>query len=122
MSGYHNNYQADTSGLRDTLQQLDGLAGAPRKLLADFDRTVQGTSAWNGQDDDFHDETEKQDQQQIESCRNLVGSLEEFLTGLQSAVGQSLGSIKGVQQNVQDNIHDAQSNADAYGTGGHGKH
>ncbi|MGX9229123.1 hypothetical protein ACWV95_28740 [Streptomyces albus] len=52
MSGYHNNYQADPVGLRETIQQLDGLAGVPTKMRTDFERTVQATSGWNGVDDD----------------------------------------------------------------------
>ncbi|MEU5834906.1 hypothetical protein ABZ820_14700 [Streptomyces diacarni] len=121
MSGYHNNYQADLVGLDQTFQQLDGMAGAPKRLLDDFDRSVEATRWWNGTDDDFHDETEDQDQRQIESCRKFVGSLEMFTAGLQSAVRKSMGSIEGVHTDVQDQIHDAQQNAGSYDTGGGGK-
>ncbi|NSC24352.1 hypothetical protein FM076_25655 [Streptomyces albus subsp. chlorinus] len=121
MSGYHNTYEADPVGLRKTLQQLEGLAGAPKQMRVKFERTVQATSNWNGTDDDFYKQTEDQDKQQIESCRAVVDSLSEFLTGLQSAVRQSLGSIEGVHQDVQEKIHDAQSNAGDYTSGDHGK-
>ncbi|CAL9585856.1 hypothetical protein [Streptomyces albus] len=122
MSGYHNNYEADPVGLRQTIQQLEGLAGAPKQMRTNFERTVQATSGWNGVDDDFHDKTEDQDKQQIESCRAVIDSLGELLTGLQSAVRQSLGSIEDVHKTVQDEIHNAQTNVGNYDdSGDHGK-
>ncbi|AZS88748.1 hypothetical protein ACIQKE_19225 [Streptomyces griseoviridis] len=122
MSGYHNNYEADLVDLRQAPEVIGGMAGAPKKLRGRFQGTVAATSAWNGQDDEFHGQTEAQDKRQIESCLAVVDSLDEFLTGWQSAIMKSLGSIEDVHQDVQDRIHDAQSNAGEHGSGGHGKH
>ncbi|MGX9229124.1 hypothetical protein ACWV95_28745 [Streptomyces albus] len=52
----------------------------------------------------------------------MIDSLGELLTGLQSAVRQSLGSIEDVQKTVQDEIHNAQANVGNYDdSGDHGK-
>ncbi|MFF4172337.1 hypothetical protein [Streptomyces sp. NPDC001744] len=121
MSGFSNNYEADTDGLRETTRRIGGLAGRPGKLRAQFDRTVQGTALWKGWDDDFHDRMKDQETQQNESCTGLLDALEGFFTGLQSAVLESLGSIEGVQQEAKDAFHGGRQDAGNQDDGGHGK-
>lgn len=119
--GFSNNYEADTDGLSETDQRIGGMVGRPKQLRAQFERTVQNNALWKGWDDDFHDQMKDQETLQNESCTGLLDSLEGFFTGLQSAVRESLGSIKGVQQDAKDRIHEGQSNAGNYDDGGHGK-
>jgi hypothetical protein len=121
MSGW-NNYEADLGDLRAAREVIGGMAGAPKKMRGRFQGTVAATEEWNGRDDDFFDSTEGQNKRQKESCLAVLDSLDEFLTGWQSAILKSVGSIEGVHSDVQDRIHEAQSNSGDYTTGGHGKH
>ncbi|WP_159043265.1 hypothetical protein [Streptomyces sp. NBRC 110028] len=123
MSGY-NTYEARPADVKRAVEGMKALAGAPKEVQKRFEATEQAVYGWNGDEhdqDDFYRQTNPQYLQQNEGCKKFLGSLTDFLTGLQTATLESLHSIDRTSNAVQDEIGAAKVNAGNYTDGGHGK-
>ena len=117
----YNNYEANPPGMKRALHGIRATAEAPKEAKARFTRLSGDVDDWNGDDDEFFQQTEPQWLAQNESCLNFLDGVTQLMVGLDSAVNESLRSIGLVHGAVEEKINEARLNADDYRDGGHGK-
>ncbi|NBM15783.1 hypothetical protein [Streptomyces sp. GC420] len=117
-------YEADTAGLRRSIENMKRLPELARQLGADFRRQENDYTEWPGWTDDFARQVRPKYDENNRYCTEFAGSLFSALDGLVSATLANLDNIEGTRNDGTEMIrqHSRKTDAvlgDSDGTGRH---
>nr|WSZ98228.1 hypothetical protein OH820_23435 [Streptomyces sp. NBC_00857] len=108
LAGY-GEYKGSYADLERLQTELGAIAGAVEKASRDFHKTEDAVLGWDGEDDDFYNQVHPGYQEQNETIRNILDSLDGLGQGLASALAQSSKDMRRTKQQTGDEINDAMS-------------
>ncbi|WP_299531701.1 hypothetical protein [uncultured Streptomyces sp.] len=117
-------YEADTAGLRRSIENMKRLPEMAKKLGADFRRHENDYTEWPGWTDDFALEVRPRYDDNNRFSTGFAAALYNALDGLVGATLANLENIEGTRADGTDMIREHAHKTDEIlgGSGGSGRH